>query len=93
MIIFKKDFKDINLTNKQKWALAEISAFAITGLEKRMLKFWPWILEEEKYPLRHNYPGLYGLQKVLRPRFEKKRKFKTFLKESVEIIDKYILSS
>ena len=53
--IFKKDFQKENLTNKQKWALAEISAFAICGLEKKMLKFWPWIAEEEKYPLTHNY--------------------------------------
>jgi len=29
--IFKKDFQKENLTNKQKWALAEISAFAIVS--------------------------------------------------------------
>jgi len=84
--IFKKDFQKENLTNKQKWALAEISAFAICDLEKKMLKFWPWIAEEEKYPLTHNYPELYKLQKKLRPEYEKKKNFKEFLKESIKII-------
>lgn len=84
--IFKKDFQKENLTDKEKWALAEISAWAITGLKKRMLKFWPWITKEEKYPLNHNYPELHNLQKILRPRYEKKKSFKEFIKESIKII-------
>ena len=86
--IFEKDFKKENLSDKQKWALAEISAFAITGLEKKMLKFWPWISEEEKYPLNHNYPELYRIQKVLRSKYEKKRNFKKFLEQAIKIIKK-----
>jgi len=84
--IFEKDFKNENLTNKEKWALAEISAWAICGLERKMLKFWPWILEEEKYPLNHNYPELYNLQKRLKPIYQKKKSFKEFLEKSIKII-------
>ena len=84
--IFERDFKNGNLFDKQKWVLAEISAFAITGLEKRMLKFWPWASEEEKYPLNHNYPELYELQRILKPIYEKKKNFKDFLEKSIKII-------
>ena len=86
--IFEKDFKKERLTNKQKWALAEISAWAITGLEEKMLKFWPWITEKEKYPLNHNYPELYNLQKALRPKYEKKKNFRQFLQEGISMIKK-----
>jgi len=90
--IFERDFQlqKENLTQKQKWALAEISAWAITGLEKKMLKFWPWITEEEKYPLNHNYPELYNFQKKLRPIYEKKKNFKEFLKKGIKIIKRTI---
>jgi len=84
--IFERDFKTENLTDKQKWALAEISAWAITGLEKKMLKFWPWISEKEKYPLDHNYPELYRLQKKLKPIYENKKSFKEFLQKAIKII-------
>lgn len=87
--IFEKDFSKENLSNKEKWALAEICAWAITGLEKRMLKFWPWITEKEKYPLNHNHPELYELQKLLKTKYEEKKNFKEFLKESVKIIKKF----
>lgn len=92
--IFERDFKKENLINKQKWALAEISAFAICGLEKGMIKFWPWISENEKYPLNHNYPEIYKLQKILKSKYEKKRSFKEFLKEGIKIVkkDKKIIS-
>lgn len=86
--IFARDFKKENLTDKEKWALAEISVFAITGLEKKMLKFWPWLTEEEKYPFTHNYTELYKLQKLLKPKYKKKEDFKEFLKESIKIIKK-----
>lgn len=87
--IFERDFQKENLSNKEKWALAEICAWVITGLEKRMLKFWPWITEKEKYPLSHNYPELYELQKKLKPIYEKKKDFKEFLRKSIKIIKKF----
>jgi hypothetical protein len=88
--IFKEEFKEEKLTSTQKWALAEISAFAICGLEKKMLKFWPWISEKEKYPLNHNYPKLYDVQKILKSKYEKKKSFKEFLKKGIEIVKKMI---
>jgi len=86
--IFERNFRDEKLTNKEKWALAEISTFAICGLEKELLKFWPWISEKEKYSLNHNYPELYNLQKKLKPIYEKKKNFKEFLKRAIKIIKK-----
>jgi len=84
--IFERDFQEENLINKQKWALAEISAWAITGLENKMLKFWPWISGEEKYPLNHNYPELYNLQKRLKPIYVKKKNSKGFLQKAIKIL-------
>jgi len=86
--IFERDFKNEKLTDKEKWALAEISAFAICGLEKKMLKFWPWISKEKEYPLDHNYPELYNLQKRLKPIYQKRKNFKDFLKKGIKIIRK-----
>ena len=87
--IFERNFKEAKLTKKQKWALAEISAFAICGLERKMLKFWPWILEKEKYPLDHNYPELYSLQRKLKLIFQEKKNFKDFLEKSIKITKKW----
>jgi len=81
--IFEEDFKEEKLSDKQKWAIAEISAWAITGLEKKMLKFWPWISEREKYPLDHNYPQLYKLQTKLKPLYLSKKNFKGFLEKAI----------
>jgi len=86
--IFEKDFQKEGLEDKEKWAIAEISAWAICGLEKKMLKFWPWITEEEKFPLDHNYPELYKLQKALKPKYENKKSFNKFLDEAIFLIRK-----
>lgn len=87
--IFERDFKEDKLTARKKWALAEISAFAICGLEKDMLLFWPWIGEQEKYPLNHNYPEIYALQKRLKPLYEQKKTFKDFLRQGVALVKDY----
>lgn len=84
--IFEREFKEEKLTNKEKWAIAEICAWAITGLEKKMLKFWPWISEKEKFPLNHNYPHLYRFQKILRAKYEVKKNFKDFFEKSIKVI-------
>lgn len=84
--IFEKDFQKEDLTEKQKWALAEICAFAISGLENQMLKLWPWILEREKYPLNHTYPELYNLQVKLKEKYLGKKSFKDFLNNAIQLI-------
>jgi len=86
--ILNTNFQKKKLNSKQKWALAEISAFAICGLEKKMLKFWPWLLEKEKYPLDHTYSELYKLQIKLKPIYQKKKSFKEFLEKGIQIVQK-----
>ncbi len=76
-----------NLTDKQKWAIAEIAAFAITGLEKEMLRFWPWISQEEQYPLNHNYPELYDLQKALKKIYQE-QPFAIFFQKAITLVKK-----
>jgi len=87
-IFEKEDFDKYRLTDNEKWKLAEISSFALCGLEEEMLKFWPWITENEKYPLNHNYPHIYKDQKNLKALYEKKESFVSFLKESIEIMER-----
>jgi hypothetical protein len=86
-IFEKKDFAKYNLDNNKKWKIAEISAFAICGLEKKMIEFWPWIREEEKYPLNHNYQHIYKDQKNLKSFYENKKSFKSFLEKAIEGIE------
>ncbi len=86
--IFERDFGEEKLVPKEKWALAEIFAFAICGLEKDVLLFWPWITEQEKYPLNHNYPELYALQRKLKPIYERKKTFRESLRKGIELVKK-----
>jgi len=85
-IFERKEFARYHLSNDKKWKIAEISAFAICGLEKKMIKFWPWITEEERYPLNHNYPHIYESQKKLKPFYESKKDFKSFLEKAIKEI-------
>ncbi len=86
-IFEKKEFEKYNLSNNKKWKIAEISAFAICGLEKEMTSFWPWITKEEKYPLNHNYPHIYKDQKKLKSFYKNKKSFKSFLKKAIKEAD------
>lgn len=75
------------LPDKKKWAFCEITAWAITGLEKRLVqKCWPWITEAEKWPLKHNYPELIPLQKKIRPLYEKRTSFKRYAEKALKVI-------
>lgn len=82
----EKKFTEEKLSHKQIWALTEISAFAITGLESQMLKFWPWTREDQKYPLNHTYSELYGVQAKLKKNYLKKKKFDKFLAYAVKLV-------
>ncbi len=85
-IFEKKEFAKYNLSSDKKWKIAEISAFAICGLEKKMIKLWPWTTEEERYPLNHNYPHIYESQKKLKTFYKNKKDFKSFLKKAIKEI-------
>ncbi len=84
--ILGKKFTKEKLSHKQIWALTEISAFAITGLEPQMLKFWPWIREDQKYPLNHTYPELYDVQAKLKKKYLKKKSFNEFLAYAIKLV-------
>lgn len=48
------------------WKLAEVYAFAITGLDRTMRSFWPW--DKSGNYTDHNYPELVEYQKKLQDR-------------------------
>jgi len=76
-----------NLSDESKWAFCEITAWAIAGLEEKLIKkCWPWIAESERWPLRHNYPQLVGLQKKIRPLYERRSSFKSYTEKALRVI-------
>ena len=52
------------------WKLAEVYAFALTGLDKEMTSFWPW--DKTGNYTNHNYPELISLQNSVGPKMLKK---------------------
>ena len=78
-----------DLPDVKKWAFCEISAWAITGLDKKMVeKCWPWIFGNMIWPLKHNYPHLVKTQVKARPLFEKRTTFKQYTDRLVDILVK-----
>lgn len=55
------------VSDQKIWQLAEIYAFAITGLDPIMKSFWPW--DNSGAYTDHNYPDLVKLQESLTPLF------------------------
>jgi len=53
----------VRYSDKDIWKLAEVYAFAITGLDKTMQSFWPW--DENGNYTDHNYPQFKKLQQRL----------------------------
>lgn len=65
--IYRGHFSDSGLNDRQIWALAEIAALALTGLERKLRKFWPW--DGRGYYTNHNYPQIVELQNGLKGPF------------------------
>lgn len=84
--IIRDFFPQENLTDNQIWQLAEIAAFALTGLEERITRFWPW--DETGYYTNHNYSQLIDLQLKLRERFLKRQSFDEYIQIGIEEIKK-----
>lgn len=63
--LMHKEYPEVS--NQKIWQLAEIYAFAITGLDPVMKMFWDW--DNSGAYTDHNYPKLLKLQKVLTPYF------------------------
>ncbi len=85
--IYKRNFKDFNLSDGQVWALAEIAAFALISLTSDVKKFWPWDISGYYYD--HNYPQIVELQKKLKPIFLKKNNFQEYMLKGIKAVDKY----
>ena len=85
--IHRHKFPDSGLADKQIWALAEIAAFALTGLETGLAKFWPW--DSSGYYTDHNYPQLVPLQNQLKEPFLKRKSFNQYIKAGIDLVKKY----
>ncbi len=59
--------KNPGVSDQIIWKLAEVYAFAITGLDPIMKTFWPW--NRSGAYTDHNYPNLVDLQKKLTPHY------------------------
>lgn len=84
--IYKRNYKKEGLTDWQVWALAEISAFALTSLTKDVKKWWPWNTE---YYTDHNYPHIVSLQNELKTAFVKRKNFDEYIKKGISLVKKY----
>ena len=85
--IYKHNYKKYKLTDNQVWALAEIAAFALTGLTEKSKQFWPW--DYSGYYTNHNYPQIVELQNKLKEPFLKRKNFDAYIKNGIELIKKY----
>lgn len=74
------------IDDRKIWAIAEISAWCLTGLERKLIRLWPWITKEQRFPLKHNYPQLYSLQKKLKKIYIRKGNFRSFLEECAHYV-------
>ncbi|MFH0873889.1 MAG: hypothetical protein V1846_03605 [Candidatus Komeilibacteria bacterium] len=82
--IHRHKYPDSGLTDEQIWKLAEISSFALTGLEPRLKKFWP----EDKtgYYTDHNYPELVELQEKLKEPFLNRSNFDEYIRTGINLV-------
>lgn len=85
--IHRRLFSNSSLIDKQIWALGEIAAFALTGLEPKLTKFWPW--DFSGYYTNHNYPQLVSLQNQLKEPFLERKSFTQYIKTGIDLVKKY----
>lgn len=81
--IIRQDFAEAELQDRQIWGLAEIAAWALTGLEDKLKVFWPW--DRRGYYTDHNYPQLVGLQMNLKEPFIHRKSFKEYIEKGIEL--------
>jgi hypothetical protein len=85
--IHRNLYPDSGLSDNQIWALAEIAAFALTGLEKRISRLLPY--QVEGYYFGHNYPQIVELQKKLQEPFLKRKNFQEYIEKGIVEVKKY----
>lgn len=83
--IHRNNYKNSGLNDKQIWALAEIFAFAMTGLDKDMRKFWPW--DNTGYYTDHNYPEIVDLQLALKSPFLTMKSFEEYVSKGISLVE------
>lgn len=88
--IHRRMYKNSGLSDEQIWALAEIFAFAVTGLEKKVMKFWPW--DTNGYYTNHNYPHIVKLQKALKEPYLERKNFDEYVRKGIDLVKKHDLS-
>jgi len=76
-------YKDSGLSKEQVWALSEIFALALTGLEPLITKFWPW--DTKGYYTNHNYPQIVDLQNALRKPYLNRKDFNVYVLKGIEL--------
>lgn len=82
--IHRNNYRDSGLIDKQIWALAEISSFALTGLDKDVRNFWVW--DTRGYYTDHNYPELVELQNALKEPFLNRKSFDEYIEKGIELV-------
>ncbi len=85
--IHRKHYKTSNLTDNQIWALAEIFALALTGLDEDFQKFWPW--DAAGYYTEHNYSQLVNLQSELKLPFLERKSFDEYVRVGNELVKEH----
>ncbi|MGC9310405.1 MAG: hypothetical protein ACP5E4_01630 [Candidatus Aenigmatarchaeota archaeon] len=84
--IHKRCFSEEGLSEGQVWALAEIAAFALTGLTPEAKRWWVW---DAIYRTDHNYPHIVELQKKLKPAFLRRKSFDEYFLKGIRLVRKY----
>ena len=85
--IYKRNYSDYKLSDRQVWALAEIAAFALTSLTETVKTFWPW--DFSGYYTNHNYPQIVELQNNLKDEFINRKSFDEYIKRGIELVKLY----
>jgi hypothetical protein len=86
--IYRRCYANENLKDEQVWALAEISAYALTSLTDKAKKIWP----DATYTTNHNYPQIIDLQIALKPIFLEaieRKDFDYYIKQGIKLVRKY----
>ena len=78
---FRSKHSNETLKDGEIWQLAEIAAWAITGLDSEMLKLWPW--DGSGYYTNHNYPHLVKLQLALKEPFVNRKSFDEYVRIAI----------
>ncbi len=82
--IHRNNYKESGLEDKQIWALAEVFAFAMTGLDPDIKKFWPW--DKDGYYTDHNYPEIVELQLALKEPFLTMKEFGDYVEKGISLV-------